>query len=102
MPYPAHVSDAAYCYDGSYAGFLCCIFESYTRREIPSAVLGPTEGQITLFGTEAIATDPTHARRVANGLTRLGPMVERARDDRLPLHRRRKGSDLAAVRPPLL
>ena len=22
MPYPAHVSDAAYCYDGSYAGFL--------------------------------------------------------------------------------
>ena len=75
MPYPAHVSDAAYCYDGSYAGFLCCIFESYTRREIPSAVLGPAEGQITLFGTEAIATDPTHARRVANGLTRLGPMV---------------------------
>ena len=71
MPYPAHVSDAAYCYDGSYAGFLCCIFESYTRREIPSAVLGPAEGQITLFGTEAIATDPTHARRVANGLTRL-------------------------------
>ena len=59
MPYPAHVSDAAYCYDGSYAGFLCCIFESYTRREIPSAVLGPAEGQITLFGTEAIATDPT-------------------------------------------
>ena len=51
MPYPAHVSDAAYCYDGSYAGFLCCIFESYTRREIPSAVLGPAEGQITLFGT---------------------------------------------------
>ena len=75
MPSPAHVSDAAYCYDGSYAGFLCCIFESYTRREIPSAVLGPAEGQITLFGTEAIATDPTHARRVANGLTRLGPMV---------------------------
>lgn len=75
MPYPAHVSDAAYCYDGSYAGFLCCIFESYTRREIPSAVLGPAEGQITLFGTEAIATDPTHARRVANGLMRLGPMV---------------------------
>ena len=74
MPYPAHVS-AAYCYDGSYAGFLCCIFESYTRCEIPSAVLGPAEGQTTLFGTEAIATDPTHARRVANGLTRLGPMV---------------------------
>ena len=93
MPYPAHVSDAAYCYDGSYAGFLCCIFESYTRCEIPSAVLGPAEGQITLFGTEAIATDPTHA---------AGADGERARDDWFPLHRRRKGSDLAAVRPPLL
>ena len=69
MPYPAHVSDAAYCYDGSYAGFLCCIFESYTRREIPSAVLGPAEGQITLFGTEAIATDP--ARRTAEEIERL-------------------------------
>ena len=35
MPYPAHVSDAAYCYDGSYAGFLCCIFESYAKKESP-------------------------------------------------------------------
>lgn len=76
MPYQAHVSDTAYCYDGSFAGFLCCIFESYTRCEIPSAVLGPMEGQTTLFGSENILTDPAHAKRVANGLTRLGPMVK--------------------------
>lgn len=74
MPYPAHVSDTAYCYDGSFAGFLCCIFESYTRHEIPSAVLG--EGQITLFETKNITTDPALARRVANGLARLGPMTK--------------------------
>ncbi|MBD8952707.1 MAG: DNA metabolism protein, partial [Subdoligranulum sp.] len=54
MPYPAHVSDTAYCYDGSFTGFLCCVFESYTRREIPSAVLGPGEGQTTLFGLKSI------------------------------------------------
>ena len=76
MPYPAHVSDTAYCYDGSFAGFLCCVFESYTRHEIPSAVLGPGEGQTTLFGLKTIPTDPAHAKRVADGLTRLGAMVK--------------------------
>ena len=76
MPYPAHVSDTAYCYDGSFAGFLCCVFESYTRHEIPSAVLGPGEGQTTLFGLKTIPTDPAHAKRVVGGLTRLGPMVK--------------------------
>lgn len=76
MPYQAHVTDTAYCYDGSFPGFLCCIFESYTKREIPSAVLGPEEGQITFFGTREIVTDTAHARRVANGLTRLGSVVQ--------------------------
>ena len=32
MSYEAHVTDTAYCYDGSFAGFLCCVFESYARR----------------------------------------------------------------------
>lgn len=75
MSYPAHVTDTAYHYDGSYAGFLCCIFESFTRREIPAAVCPPEEGQLTLFGVQQIPTDPAHARRVANGLQRLGPEV---------------------------
>ena len=70
------MSDTAYCYDGSFAGFLCCVFESYTRHEIPSAVLGPGEGQTTLFGLKTIPTDPAHAKRVVGGLTRLGPMVK--------------------------
>ena len=24
-----------YTYDGSFAGFLCCVYESYVRRELP-------------------------------------------------------------------
>lgn len=72
MPYQADVTDLAYCYDGSFQGFLCCIFESYARRELPAAVLPPEEGQLTLFGARQIATDPARARRVAAGLDRLG------------------------------
>lgn len=75
MPYPAHVTDTAYCYDGSYAGFLCCVFESYARREIPAAVLSPEQGQLTMFGARDIATDAARARRVAAGLDRLGSVV---------------------------
>lgn len=75
MPYQAHVTDTAYHYDGSYAGFLCCIFESFARKEIPAAVCPPQEGQLTLFGAQQIPTDPVRARRVARGLQRLGPTV---------------------------
>ena len=41
MSYTAHVTDMAYRYDGSFPGFLCCIFESYAKRELPAAVLPP-------------------------------------------------------------
>lgn len=46
MSYQAYVTDVAYCYDGSFAGFLCCVFESYARREIPAEVCPPEEGQL--------------------------------------------------------
>ena len=45
MPYEANVTDVAYRYDGSFAGFLCCVFESYARHEIPSEICPPEEGQ---------------------------------------------------------
>ena len=75
MPYQANVTDTAYHYDGSFPGFLCCIFESFSRREIPAAVCPPQEAQMTLFGVREIVTDLSHARRVAAGLERLGPVV---------------------------
>ena len=77
MSYQAHVTDTAYHYDGSYAGFLCCIFESFARREIPAAVCPPQEGQMTLFGIRQIATAPARAQRVARGLQRLGAQIQR-------------------------
>ena len=51
MSYEAHVTDTAYCYDGSFAGFLCCVLESYARKEIPAEVCPPEEGQLIIYGT---------------------------------------------------
>ena len=76
MSYEAHVTDVAYCYDGSFAGFLCCIFESYARHEIPTEVCPPEEGQLNFFGTREIVTDLQRAQRVAAGLDRLGTQVK--------------------------
>ena len=75
MPYQANVTDTAYHYDGSFSGFLCCIFESFSHHEVPAAVCPPEEAQMTLFGVREIPTDTSRARRVAAGLERLGPVV---------------------------
>ncbi len=75
MSYTADVTDTVYCYDGSFPGFLCCIFESYAQKELPAAVLPPEEGQLTFFGQRSIETDLRRARRVEAGLKRLGPEV---------------------------
>ena len=58
MSYQAHVTDVAYCYDGSFAGFLCCVFESYARRRYPAEVCPPEEGQLNFFGARDIPDGP--------------------------------------------
>ena len=65
MSYPAHVTDTVYRYDGTFQGFLCCIFESYSRKEIPAAVCAPDRGQISFYDSCEIVTDPARAQRVA-------------------------------------
>ena len=37
----------AYRYDGSFEGFLCCIFESYTKREVPAQIFSDEEAQVS-------------------------------------------------------
>ena len=71
----AAVSDVLYRYDGSYPGFLCCIFESYAQKELPLAVCGPEEGQTSLYAMREIETDLPRARRVEKGVDRLGGAV---------------------------
>lgn len=64
QPRPAHDADVVYCYDGSFAGFLCCIFESFNRHEMPFSIWPPEQTQPTLYETRFIDSDQTKAKRV--------------------------------------
>ena len=55
--------DIIYCYDGSFDGFLSCIFDSYLYKEIPTA-FQCGEDDVSLFDTRLIPTDPSHSARV--------------------------------------
>jgi probable DNA metabolism protein len=57
-------------YDGSFDGLMCCVFESYDRKEVPGAIFGPGEMQMSLFECREVATDTAVARRVADSVPR--------------------------------
>ena len=65
---PACDSVLTYRYDGTFDGFLCCVFESYTARELPAAIVGPDAPESSLFGVKEIATDEERAARVARSI----------------------------------
>ena len=47
-----------YYYDGTYNGFLSCVFESFAEKETPAAILPVDEAdQTCLFGAKYIETD---------------------------------------------
>jgi probable DNA metabolism protein len=54
---------AAYSYDGTYGGLLCCLSETYEKKEMPAEVLSPEDTQTTLYPVREIATDPEKAAR---------------------------------------
>ena len=57
-----------YNYDGSFDGFLCCAFESFTRREIPADIVSQKEVQPLLLERYFIDTDAKKAKRVKNSI----------------------------------
>lgn len=57
-------STVIYRYDGSFDGLMCCVFESYEKKEIPSQILAPDAAQTSLFPEKEILTDPKKAERV--------------------------------------
>lgn len=71
QPKPARLADVVYCYDGSFAGFLCCVFESFARREIPYAIWTEERIQPTLYEERWIDADETKAKRVYKGYCKL-------------------------------
>ena len=66
--------DIVYRYDGSWPGFLCCVFAAVYRRELPFAILPWDQPLLTLFEEREIETEPEKARRVdASFPKKLGP-----------------------------
>ena len=59
-----HDADVVYLYDGSFEGFLCCVFESFAQHEIPFAVWTPQRETTTLYPVKDIPTDHVRAQRV--------------------------------------
>lgn len=62
--------DLVYVYDGSYEGLLTCIFESFSRKEIPMDVQVEGTAQMSLSPLYRISTDDVKARRVAASFPR--------------------------------
>ena len=56
--------DVIYRYDGSLAGFLCCVDESALRGEAPLHIREWEAGQESLYPQHPVETDPARARRV--------------------------------------
>ena len=64
--------EVIYCYDGSFEGFLSCVFDSYAHKEIPAGFCSG-EDALTLFDSWTVRTDPGHADRVLRKVTALSP-----------------------------
>ena len=67
MPYR---TDIAYLYDGSFEGLLCCVYESYYQKELPSMIFHHGEAQGTLFPVKEIETDCEAAKKVEDSIAR--------------------------------
>jgi len=62
------MNQLAYCYDGTFDGFLTCVFTAYNRKDEPAIIFPETERQATLFDVLTVETSAEHAKRVAAGL----------------------------------
>lgn len=57
-------STLIYCYDGSFDGLLCCVFESYDKKELPLDILPEGAPLPLLLPVQTVETDREKARRV--------------------------------------
>lgn len=74
--------EVCYRYDGSFFGFLSCVFDCYAHRELPMA-FRCLDDDPTLFEEREVETDAAHAQRVYKALgEKVSPafrkMIQRA------------------------
>jgi probable DNA metabolism protein len=65
--------DTIYQYDGTFEGFLCCVFESYVHKEFPTAFYSDGECIFSLYEIRNVLTEPENARRVYRSLAKYSP-----------------------------
>lgn len=65
--------EMVYYYDGSFEGFLSCIFESYAKKETLTAIYRDEDAVPTLFDCRTVVTDQDHANRVLRKLIKVSP-----------------------------
>lgn len=68
------MNEMIYTYDGSFEGFLCCIFDSYANKEVLTAITDDEDSAPILFPVRAIQTDSGHAGRVLRKLHKALPL----------------------------
>ncbi len=61
-------ADVNYIYDGSLEGLFCCVFYSFTKKELPQGVFTYDDEIISFFRSVEIETDLDLARRVTKGV----------------------------------
>lgn len=66
-------ANLVYTCDGSLEGILCCVFESYVRREVPVDIL--PDGELTLFPVRQIVSDEAKAIRIHRSLEHISGEV---------------------------
>ncbi len=72
-----HESPVIYCYDGSFNGFLCGVFESFLCHELPFDLRPPQRDEPTLYPLREIVTDAAMAQRVLRSFRpKLGAKAE--------------------------
>lgn len=65
-----------YCYDGTFDGLMCCVFNCFAEREIPSEIAVGIPEQLSFADIRQIATDPAKARRVISAIPKkISPNV---------------------------
>lgn len=61
-----------YQYDGTFPGFLSCVFDSYVNREEPAEFRTPEDACCSLYPLRTVETDQAHARRVYQSFSKFG------------------------------
>ena len=89
-----------YHYDGSFDGFLSCVFDSYAHKEIPAGFYPGEDGICNLFNSRTVPTDPDHAARVLRKVAALSPEAAVLLRRGLPHLPAGQGAVAVAVPPP--